>query len=65
MDNSIVIDCTKYSDSLKFPEIHSKQYWNLFEKYKITSEQFEEEKSKNKCFQYDLKTFLKYRKMNF
>jgi len=65
LDKSIVIDCTNYHESLQFSEIHPKYYWELFEKYKITTEQFAKEKAENKGLQYVLKTFLKFRKISY
>ncbi len=59
LDKSIVLDGTKYAESLYFSEIHPKYYWELFEKYKITPEQFNEAKAQTKDLQYNLMTFLK------
>ena len=59
IDPSIVIDCTKYAASLHFSELHQKYYWELFEKYKITSKQFNEVKVHTADLQYNLMTFLK------
>ena len=42
-----MLDCTGYEHSLKFSEIHSKYYWELYEKYQITHEQFEKAGFKN------------------
>ncbi len=61
LDKSIVIDCTKYAASLQFSELHPKHYWELFEKYKITSAQFKKAKALTKGLQYNLRTFLKIR----
>jgi hypothetical protein len=59
LDTSIVLDCTKYAASLHFSELHQKYYWELFEKYKITSKQFNEAKVHTADLQYNLMTFLK------
>ena len=59
LDTSIVLNCTKYAASLHFSELHQKYYWELFEKYKITSKQFNEAKVHTADLQYNLMTFLK------
>jgi hypothetical protein len=64
LDNSVVIDCSNYAESLQFSEIQPKHYWELFEKYKMTGEEFDTEKKKNKDLQFVLKTFLKFRSMD-
>ena len=61
MSKSVVIDCSKYTKSLQFSYVYPKHYWELFEKYKISEEQFDIEKAKDKHFKYDLRTFLKFR----
>ncbi|WP_033960414.1 hypothetical protein [Psychroserpens jangbogonensis] len=63
LDNSVVIDCFGYSESLIFSEVHPKHYWELFEKYKITEEQFEIAKEEFGVKAFDLRTFLKVRKL--
>jgi len=60
LDNSVVIDSCKYSSSLMFSDVYSEHYWNLFEKYKITEEEFELAKNKYGIKSYDLRTFLKF-----
>jgi hypothetical protein len=62
LDNSVVIDCSKYSESLMFSEVHPKYYWKLFEKYKITEEQFEIAKKEYGVTAFNLRTFLKVHK---
>jgi hypothetical protein len=63
-DNSIVLDCSKYAQSLQFSEIQPKHYWELFEKYKITSTQFNDAKAHTIDLQYKLNTFLNIEGIN-
>jgi hypothetical protein len=60
-DNSIVIDCTKYAESLHLSEIQSKYYWEFYNKYRINGAQFYKEKANNKDLQFNLETFLNIR----
>jgi len=62
LDNSVVIDCSGYSESLMFSEVHPKFYWKLFEKYKITEDQYEIAKKEYRVKAFNLRTFLKVQK---
>ena len=64
-DDSVVIDCNKYAESLLFSEVQPKHYWELFEKYKMTHKEFNIEKTKDEKIQFELKTFLKFRQISF
>jgi len=59
IDNSIVLDCRGYQESLQFSEIHHKYYWELYYKYMITSQQFKTAKAFNKNLTFSLETFIK------
>lgn len=64
LDESVLIDCNKNSESLQFSEIQPKHYWELHEKYKMTSEEFKIEQAKDEMTQFNLKNFLKFKGIN-
>lgn len=62
-NSSVVIDCSNYSESLMFSETQPKYYYKLYEKYKITKEEFEIAKNVHGIKFFDLRTFLKVHKL--
>ncbi|GGG51619.1 hypothetical protein [Bizionia arctica] len=62
-DNSVVIDCTGYSESILFSKIYPDHYSVLFEKYQITDEEFQIAKKELGIESFDLRTFLKVRNL--
>lgn len=59
LDNSVVIDCSKYAASLQFSVIQPKHYWELYEKYLISEKQFNNAKDDEDDFQLNLMSILK------
>ncbi|MCL7765046.1 hypothetical protein MPF19_16605 [Polaribacter sp. Z014] len=60
-DESVVLDCKLYAETLQFNDTHERQYNLLFEEYRMTSAEYREELAKNENFQFDLRDFVKYR----
>lgn len=59
LDNSVVIDCSKYAESVLFSVIQPKHHWELYEKYLISEKQFNNAKDDEDDFQLNLMSILK------
>ena len=64
LDNTIIIECSKYAESLYFSEIQTKYYWKIYKKYDFTAEEFSNVKAQIADLKYSLILFLEIKNVH-